>query len=252
MTKRKLTVVEAEAGKQCPQVKIKKADYLYWPILVITPKAVTPNMLSAARLMIALPLILIMYLHFGKIAAAIFIAAAIMDGLDGALARWRSQTSQFGAILDPTADKAVNFAVFIGFLFNVNSDIYTKLIAAIIIIDSLLFSVAFGKYLVKDYLPHLSPEHWLRDWITPDDIMQAIEVKKTGANSFGKTKMVIQVIVLSALLLFDPRTSLKLHKIFSFLPKVTLLELSYPLLIICIIFGLLSLYGHLKVVRFKR
>lgn len=267
MTTQGLNVVEsdtseatAEVKKEMPpkwwqpkdKSKVKKTDYLYWPLLVIMPEAITPNMLSGARLMVALPLILAMYLDFDKLAAYTFITVAIIDGLDGALARWRDIISTKGALLDPTADKADNFAVFIGFLFKVTSSIYRKLIAAIMIIDCLLFSVACVKYLIKDYFPHLDNNHWLRDWINPEDILMTVEVVQTGANRYGKIKMVIQVIVLSALLFFNPNTSVRLHETFSFLPvKLTLLEVSYPLLILCIIFGILSLIGHLKVVKFK-
>lgn len=249
--------------EETSQAKKRITDNLYLPLTVLIPRSVTPNHLSALRLLMFVPIIVLMLQHFYKITAALFIFAAILDGADGALARQRNQISKLGAILDPTADKVVNLAVFLGFLYYINSGIniaqqvpiwvINLLIIPIIIIDGLLFCVAFCKYMVKDILPHLTKEHWINSWIDPQSIMQAVAVKQTGANNWGKTKMVIQVIVLSALLLFDPQTSLRLHGIFAFLPsKISLLDTFSPLLGLCIIFGLLSLYGHIKVIDFKK
>ena len=236
----------------------KPSDICYWPLLIITPKWVTPNQLSALRLLMCIPIIVMMWEHYYKPTAVLFIFAAILDGLDGALARKIPLMTEKGAWLDPLADKVVNAAVWLGFLFYTGSDIYTNqlseaistaLITTIISIDACLFVVASAKYLIKNILPTLPDEHWLQ----PQTILNAVKVEKTGANNFGKVKMVVQVIVLSALLIFNPETAIKLREIFTFLPPhLRLLEISYPLLMACIILGGLSFYGHVKVMHFKK
>ena len=230
------TTVSAEKTKP----KVKAHDYLFLPIIEILPYSVKPNHISALRFCLTLPLILLMWQHFYKIAGTLFLIAALLDALDGSLARLRDQETKLGAFLDPTADKAVNFAVFLGFLFYVSADYYFYCIIPIIIIDLTLFQVALLKYLIKDILPK---SHWL---------CQNLIVIQTGANNWGKAKMVTQVIVLSFLLLFDPETSFALHEKYIFLPpKLTLLHLSFPLLIACICLGMMSLKGHLKIISFN-
>jgi phosphatidylglycerophosphate synthase len=230
------------------ETRLKKHDYLFLPLVKIMPVWVTPNHLSALRLCLFLPLILLMLLHFYKTVAVLFLFAAILDGVDGSMARLRNQETKLGAILDPTADKVVNFVVFLGFLFYIKSNIYLGLILGILIIDSCLFGVALFKFFAKDVVPVLNKNQDIFD----HTLIENIKVTQTGANKFGKTKMVLQVIVLSALLLFDPATSLKLHQLFTIPGNLTLLQISYPILIACVIFGCLSLYGHLKVIQFNK
>ncbi|MCX6745133.1 MAG: CDP-alcohol phosphatidyltransferase family protein [Candidatus Parcubacteria bacterium] len=233
--------------------KLKKSDYLYLPLIKITPKSITPNHLSLIRMLLALPIILLIFLHFFKVAGAFFLVAAILDGLDGALARYRNQETKLGAIIDPTADKAVNFLVWIGFLFYIKNDIYLGSILTIIIIDSCLFAVAVFKFFIKDIFPKLEKSSHYFEELGMPQMIHEIDVSRTGANKWGKTKMVLQIIVISALLLFDPATSIKLHTAYTFLPEqLTLLHLSFPLLVACIVFGLLSLYGHIQVISFGK
>jgi len=230
------TTVSADKTKP----RVKAHDYLFLPIIEILPHSVKPNHISALRFCLTLPLILLMWQHFYKIAGALFLIAALLDAIDGSLARLRDQETKLGAFLDPTADKAVNFAVFLGFLFYVSADYYLYCIIPIIIIDLTLFQVALFKYLVKEILPK---NHWL---------CQNLIITQTGANNWGKAKMVTQVIVLSFLLLFDPETSFAIHEKYVFLPnKLTLLHISFPLLIACIILGTNSLIGHLRVIKFN-
>jgi phosphatidylglycerophosphate synthase len=233
--------------------KIKTSDLLYWPLVKITPKSITPNHLSVIRMVMAFPIIILIFLHFFKPAAVFFLVAAILDGLDGALARFRNQETKLGAIIDPSADKAVNFMVWIGFLFYIKNDIYLGSILSIIIIDSCLFGVALFKFFIKDIFPKLEKSHSNFEELGIPQIIHQIDVSRTGANKWGKTKMVLQIIVISSLLLFDPATSFRLHEVFTFLPyRLTLLHFSFPLLIACIVFGILSFYGHIQVISFKK
>ena len=67
-----------------------------------------PNMLTGLRIL-AIPLMVLCYYLPQPIstvgAAVVFIVAAVTDWFDGWVARRMGQTSQFGAFLDPVADK---------------------------------------------------------------------------------------------------------------------------------------------------
>ncbi len=67
-----------------------------------------PNLLTLSRIAAIPVLVLLVYLRqpWGDFAACVvFSAAAITDYFDGKLARDRKQTSDFGRMLDPIADK---------------------------------------------------------------------------------------------------------------------------------------------------
>lgn len=67
-----------------------------------------PNMLTISRIVVIPVIFLSIYIHgawWSFIAAWLFIIASITDYFDGYLARTRNQTSAFGRLLDPIADK---------------------------------------------------------------------------------------------------------------------------------------------------
>lgn len=76
-----------------------------------------PNALTVARL-VAVPIIgalLFMQTTLTRdLAAALFIAAAVTDFVDGAMARKRGITTELGALLDPIADKALITVALVG------------------------------------------------------------------------------------------------------------------------------------------
>ena len=74
---------------------------------VFTPS----NLISAMRAMFVLPAIFCIMAHLYFLVAAIFIAAALTDILDGLIARRTNTVSELGKIVDPLADK-----IFIGFV----------------------------------------------------------------------------------------------------------------------------------------
>jgi len=70
-----------------------------------------PNILTLLRL-VAAPLLLVLFIVFPRpvsdwLALIIFALAAATDYVDGALARYWSQVSAFGKMMDPIADKAM-------------------------------------------------------------------------------------------------------------------------------------------------
>jgi cardiolipin synthase len=76
-----------------------------------------PNFLTLLRI-IAIPAFLILLEDFRyREALAVFVAAGITDGLDGAIARLTHTKTTLGAFLDPAADKALLVSAFIALGF---------------------------------------------------------------------------------------------------------------------------------------
>lgn len=66
-----------------------------------------PNLISLARMLLVLPVVLVLATgHYGA-ALALFALAGASDALDGFLAKRFGWTSRVGAILDPLADKVL-------------------------------------------------------------------------------------------------------------------------------------------------
>jgi cardiolipin synthase len=77
------------------------------------PEMTLANQLTLLRICLVPALvILVVYGWFGW-AAAVFFVAAVTDGLDGLVARWRHERTALGAILDPLADKLLTTALLI-------------------------------------------------------------------------------------------------------------------------------------------
>ncbi len=75
-----------------------------------------PNLLSIFRILLVPPLVVVLLTKFeGKEwwGLALFLVAAVMDFLDGFLARRRQQVTRLGTLLDPAADKILISAAYI-------------------------------------------------------------------------------------------------------------------------------------------
>jgi CDP-diacylglycerol---glycerol-3-phosphate 3-phosphatidyltransferase len=75
-----------------------------------------PNLLSLFRILLVPPLVVVLLTKFdGKEwwGLGLFLLAALMDFLDGYLARRRQQVTRLGTLLDPAADKILVSAAFI-------------------------------------------------------------------------------------------------------------------------------------------
>lgn len=90
---------------------MKTATWLDSLLAKSMPQWVSPNGISLLRLLL-IPLI-VAYLALGHYLTALilFLFAAGLDSLDGALARTRRQFSDWGLILDPLADKLLIMTV---------------------------------------------------------------------------------------------------------------------------------------------
>lgn len=72
-----------------------------------------PNLLTAVRLVLIIPFLLLLYHHEYVIAFYLYLLAGFTDGLDGWLARQYNWQSTFGSFIDPLADKLLIASSFI-------------------------------------------------------------------------------------------------------------------------------------------
>lgn len=72
-----------------------------------------PNLITIARLVIV-PIVIVMIMQ-GRWPAAfvLFVVAGVSDGIDGFIARRFDMRSEFGAYIDPIADKALLVSIFV-------------------------------------------------------------------------------------------------------------------------------------------
>jgi len=175
-------------------------------VLRVIPKEITPNQLTFLRILLVLPTILFLVLEKYQLALLTFFLGAILDLLDGPLARARNQTSDFGKILDPLGDKVL----FVSTLLIIGFEIFPKfLIWGIIIIElSLALLAIFQPLFAKIHIN-----------------------RQLGANIFGKIKMWFESSAI-IILLFNPKYWF-------------CLKFSEILLYFSFFFAFLSLIGHI-------
>lgn len=111
------------------------------------------------------------------IATVLFICAAVTDWLDGFLARRWQQTSNFGAFLDPVADKLMVTAALL-ILLDLGR------------VDMLVALVIIGREIAISAL---------REWMAQIGAMRSIAV-----NFLGKLKTAVQMIAIPLLLFYQP------------------------------------------------
>ena len=121
-------------------------------------------------------------------AAAIFLLAAITDWLDGYVARRLQQTSQFGAFLDPVADKLI---VSTALILIVQSDPRVAIAALAVIIIGREIAVSA-----------------LREW------MAALGTRhRVAVSGYGKLKTIMQMTGLCLMLFAEPLMGLPTYEI---------------------------------------
>ena len=105
----------------------------------------------------------------------LFIAGALSDAADGAIARRRSQQTKFGAFIDPIADKFLVFMVLITLVYR--SDSWIILALSLVIIAREIFVMS------------------LREWASENGVQDSVKV-----SSYGKLKAVIQMTGIAVLI----------------------------------------------------
>lgn len=141
-----------------------------------------PNSLTVTRIAMIPLLVLVFYWPFENhqiVAAGIFGLAAITDWFDGYLARKLAQMTEFGAFLDPVADKLM-VAVALVLLVEQHDTILFTLAACVIIGREIVISA-------------------LREWMA--ELGQRTSV---AVSYIGKVKTFVQMVAISALLALQP------------------------------------------------
>jgi CDP-diacylglycerol--glycerol-3-phosphate 3-phosphatidyltransferase len=141
-----------------------------------------PNTLTVSRIILIPVLVLVFYIPFENhklVAAAVFGLAAITDWFDGYLARRLAQMTEFGAFLDPVADKLM-VAVALVLLVEQHDTLVFTLAACVIIGREIVISA-------------------LREWMA-----ELGERTSVAVSYVGKVKTTFQMIAIVALLALSP------------------------------------------------
>ena len=148
-----------------------------------------PNLLTYLRI-ILIPLLVIAYYlphrHAHVLAMSIFVLAAITDWLDGYLARKLDQMSQFGAFLDPVADKLMVAAALI--LLVSDESVHAQ------VFDTRLFSIVVLVIIGREIAVSA-----LREWMAGAGKRSSVAV-----SIIGKLKTISQMAAIPFLLLGRP------------------------------------------------
>ena len=141
-----------------------------------------PTRITVSRLAMVPILVLVFYLPFENhqiVAAGVFTLAALTDWFDGYLARKLGQMTEFGAFLDPVADKLM-VAVALVLLVEQHDNILFTLAACVIVGREIVVSA-------------------LREWMAELGARTSVRV-----NFVAKVKTVVQMLSIIALLALDP------------------------------------------------
>ncbi len=141
-----------------------------------------PNLLTLLRIAIIPVFVLVFFVpwrwsHFA--CTALFAAAALTDWLDGFLARRWNQTSQFGAFLDPVADKLMVASALV-LLAQTHPTAWFAASAIVIVGREIAISA-------------------LREWMA-----NVGERKRVAVSMIGKVKTTLQMIALLLLIYREP------------------------------------------------
>lgn len=144
------------------QITDRVVDKLF---LWFIPRSVKPNQVTIVRFI----LIPVIYWLFANnmlaLGLIVFTIAAITDAMDGAMARTRNQITDVGKVIDPIADKLLILTA----LFFIGWDILLIKIFVVYILFEMI-AVLVGYF----FAPYIG--------------------KPTGANFFGKIKLVLQCV----------------------------------------------------------
>jgi len=149
------------------------------------------NMVTMSRVLLVPVIVLVYYSGFAwsqLLAALLFTVASITDWLDGYLARRLNQSSEFGAFLDPVADKLLVVMALV--LLTANYPGPWFVIPVAIIIGREVFVSA------------------LREWMASRNQRDAVAV-----GFMGKVKTTVQMISIIVLLAYTPNLPLWLLQI---------------------------------------
>lgn len=168
-----------------------------------------PNLLSASRVILIIPIIFFFEINYFLMSCFVFIFASLTDFLDGYLARKKNLESDLGGLLDLLADKLFVSILLVWLSFKFDS--YFLLICTIIIISREI-SVSYLRLFL---------------------ITQSKEISEISSDFSGKLKTSFQMIGLGLLLI-------------SSLNSLYFYNLSLILIFLSAFLSWYSLYSYLK------
>ncbi len=149
-----------------PHDPVMRAIFLPW-----LPKWITPNRLTVTRFILTPAVLFFLWQGRWLLTFFLFLFAAFTDALDGSVARLRKQITMWGTVADPIADKILIGSVAVVFVAKV-----IGLWLAVILLACEVLVIAGVLY---------------RRW----------KGKISSANVYGKTKMLLQVVGVTFLLI---------------------------------------------------
>ena len=158
--------------------------------------SVIPNLITALRFILVIPISFFIYNESYFIALILFVVAGISDGIDGYLARKFDSVSEFGQFADPLADKCLILATLLALAFSERLPlwfVYTMLSRdGIILIGSMLYLLLFDN---KQALPNRWGKHYT-GWTI------ALFIIVLSGSSFGFLPKFLEWIAMSGVLVF--------------------------------------------------
>jgi cardiolipin synthase len=128
-------------------------DFNYAASLVSQSLRQLPNLISASRILLVVPIAASLVRHQLPLTIALFGVAALSDAADGFLAKRFGWQSDLGAVLDPIADKLLMVTVFITLAYLQLMPVWLMAAAVardvIIVSGALLYRVFLGPLTVR-------------------------------------------------------------------------------------------------------
>ena len=113
-----------------------------------------PNIISAFRIFLVLPIAFHLYQESWKVALVLIFIAGLSDALDGFLARKFSWQSRLGSFLDPIADKLLLIVIFVSLA---HKDIIPLWLAFLVVARDAVIVIGAGFYQWKTRALEMSP-----------------------------------------------------------------------------------------------
>ena len=158
--------------------------------------SVIPNLITALRFILVIPISISIYQGNYFMALVLFIVAGLSDGLDGYLARRFNWISEFGQFADPLADKCLILATLLALAFSERLPLWFVYIMltrdGLILIGSMLYMLLFDS---NQALPNRWGKHYT-GWT-----MALFIVVLTGS-SFDFLPQFVEWIAMSGVLIF--------------------------------------------------
>lgn len=155
------------------KIDSRRDELLFIFIKPYWPRRITPNHISYLRVVIGVALFILLFFFNVEnklLVISLFCLGALTDLFDGSVARGLNKVTEFGAMLDPIADRI------------------------------LIIPIAFYGLFVS--------HKWLLLALILTEIVNAVSsvyYKSKQSNIFGKTKMVLMSIVFAAILVVWPK-----------------------------------------------